>query len=80
MPKGSRAPGYCAHLSVIVPDFHTLNRATAQQLTGALVRVIHVPARDELAGHEFAESAEAEKSIGDHRCSRGTSRDDNGRC
>jgi|SRR5215813_10087186 len=75
-----RAPGHVVHLSLIVPDFHVLNRPAAQHLMGTLARLIHIRSPDKLAGHEFAQSAEAEKSVCDHRDSRGTSPDDNGRC
>jgi len=69
-PKRSRAPSHFVHLSLIVPDFHALNRAAAQHLMGTLAQLIHILTPDELASHELAGSAEAEKSVGEHARSR----------
>src|SRR5262249_34380285 len=78
--KENRAPGHFVHLSLIVPDFHALNRAVAEHLINTLTHLIHILTPDELASHELARSTKAEKSVGEHACDRGVSPNDNERC
>ena len=56
-----RAPGHVVHLSLIVPDFHALDHAAAQHLTGVLASLIYVFAPDEFASQTLARPVEAEK-------------------
>jgi len=48
-------------LSLIVPDFHALDHAAAQHLTGVLASLIYVFAPDEFASQTLARPVEAEK-------------------
>jgi len=67
-------------LLIVAPDFHARNRTATQHMMRMQARLIHILARDELAGHEFAGSAEAEKSVDELAHSSRNFPDDNGRC
>jgi hypothetical protein len=65
------------HLLLTLPDFYPPNR-TAQHLPCTLARMIQILTPNELSGHAAAGSAEAEKPVGNHRCSGACSHGNNG--